>query len=316
MNAEAVICGEAPSSMIKERVKKGLLTFRDDERRYRSLIKYLKYPIYTYHSLVFNKCYLLCASAFGARDYRLSGMDPNKCYKWGYFPEVSNVDDIENIISLRHKHDSAEEFEGISILWVGRLIGLKHPEMALKLAENLKKAGHKFSLNIIGDGYLYNQIEKKIIDEGLSDCVHQLGALGNGQVQQYMMKSDIFIFTSDQNEGWGAVLNEAMSNGCAVVASHAIGSVPYLIEDKHNGLIFRSENNADLYDKVKWLIDNPSKRVELGRNAYYTLKNQWGPQQACDNLIALIAALSQGKDTPIANGPCSKAAIMNHNNWL
>jgi glycosyltransferase involved in cell wall biosynthesis len=45
----------------------------------------------------------------------------------------------------------------------------------------------------------------------------------------------VFIFTSDRNEGWGAVLNEAMGSGCAVVAADLIGSVPYLIEHKKMG---------------------------------------------------------------------------------
>lgn len=47
------------------------------------------------------------------------------------------------------------------------------------------------------------------------------------EVRSYMEKADIYLFTSDFNEGWGAVLNESMNSGCAVVASHAIGSVPF-----------------------------------------------------------------------------------------
>ena len=49
-----------------------------------------------------------------------------------------------------------------------------------------------------------------------------------------MEKSEIFLFTSDKGEGWGAVLNESMNSACAVVASHAIGSVPFLLKDGEN----------------------------------------------------------------------------------
>lgn len=307
MEAEAVICGEAPSSMVKRRVNQGLLTFRDDERRYKALVKYLKYPIYTYHSLIFNKGYLLCASAFGARDYVLSGMKPNKCFKWGYFPEVKEYDSVDELINrkkgLKHPQD-------VSILWVGRLIGWKHPEMAIELALRLKKAGYSFVLNMIGEGYLKKEIEKLVAIHDLANYVKVLGALGQNVVKQYMENSDIFIFTSDQNEGWGAVLNESMNCACAVVAGHMIGSVPFLIKDGENGLIFKSKDSADLYAKVKELMDNTSLRESLGREAYLTITQKWSAQTACVNLLKLIESLKKGEEPSIAEGPCSKAPIL------
>ncbi len=51
-----------------------------------------------------------------------------------------------------------------------------------------------------------------------------LGAMSPDKVRAYMERADVFLFTSDFNEGWGAVLNESMNSGCAVVASHAMVS--------------------------------------------------------------------------------------------
>ncbi len=39
-----------------------------------------------------------------------------------------------------------------------------------------------------------------------------------------------------ETKAGGAVANEAMANGCVVVGSHEIGSIPYLIQDLSNGL--------------------------------------------------------------------------------
>ena len=44
--------------------------------------------------------------------------------------------------------------------------------------------------------------------------------------------------TSNQEEGWGVVVNEAMNSGCVVIGSNLAGSVPYLIENGKNGLIY------------------------------------------------------------------------------
>ena len=134
-----------------------------------------------------------------------------------------------------------------------------------------------------------------------------------------MSLHDIFIFTSDRKEGWGAVANEAMTNGAVIVASANIGSVPYLIEDKKTGLIFHSPSMSssfnhpdkksldDLCQKIEWLIDNPTKRQEIAQNAFKKMHEIFSPQVAAKRLILLIESLTTGKDTPFLSGPCSKA---------
>lgn len=312
-DADAVLFGEAPVCLIKKRVRARKLVVRDDERRYKAAIKYLKWPIYTYNSLFFNKGCLLAASAFAPRDYILSGMKASKCYKWGYFPEVKHYDDINAIIEKKSK--KGLKHPDVSILWVARLIGLKHPESLVYVANKLRQDGYDFEIKIIGIGPLSQTIKESIEDNRLSNYVKMLGAMPPERVREYMEKADIFLFTSDQNEGWGATLNESMNSACAVVAGHMIGSVPYLLKDSENGLIFESKNWESLYIKVKWLIDHPEERREMGRNAYETMLKIWSPENAAKNLISFLEAKLQGEETPIPFGPCSKADILNRN-WI
>ncbi len=307
--ADAVICGEAPVGLIKKRIKAHKLVIRDDERRYKALIKYLKWPIYTYNSLYYNKGYLLGASAFSAFDYMLSGMNPSKCYKWGYFPEVRRYDDIDEVLERKKKNLGLKHLD-VSILWVARLIGLKHPESLIYVANKLREDGYGFEINIIGVGPLSDNIQEAIEHNNLSDSVRVLGAMSPEKVRDFMEESSIFLFTSDQNEGWGATLNESMNSACAVVAGHMIGSVPFLMKDGENGLMFESKNWKSLYEKVKWLIDNPQERYAMGRRAYETMVSTWCPENAANNLIAFLEAKMLGKETPIADGPCSKAEIL------
>ena len=310
MEADAVIYGEAPLRLIKKRVAKGLLTFRDDERRYKSIYKYLKWPIYTYKSLTLNKCYLLCASAFAARDYRLSGMNIDKCYKWGYFPEVKNYDNVDVLIENKSFSNGK-----VLILWACRMIGWKHPEAPVCLAKRLKEQGVRFQLKMIGRGPKEREIKDMIRRDSLEDCVEMLGPMNPEEVRSYMEKADIFLLTSDKHEGWGATLNESMNSACAVVASHAIGSVPFLLENGKNGLIYKSGDEEDLFRQVMWLMSNPVQRKEFGKTAYMTMKKIWNAENACKNLMKLINALTSKKDTPIDLGPCSKVTLMNDNWW-
>lgn len=314
MDADIVQFGEAPLSMIKARVKAGKIVIRNSERRYKSKSRYLKWPIYTYQSLIYNKGYLLASSAFAPRDYMLSGMKPNRMFMWGYFPEVKYYDNIEEIFERKQKNLGLKQLD-VSILWVARLIGLKHPESTIEVAKMLNLMGVRYELNIIGAGPLEDKIKALIDNNGLSENVHILGPVPPEKVRKHMEQADIFLFTSDQNEGWGATLNESMNSACAVVAGHMIGSVPFLMKDNENGMIFKSKDWSDLCEKVKYLVSNPKERERLGRNAYTTITETWSPKVAGDNLVKLYDALLSGKETPINEGPCSKANIIS-SNWM
>ena len=313
-DADVVMIGEAPVQLIKRRIRAKKLVVRDDERRYKSIVKYLKWPIYTYNSLYFNKGYLLAASAFAPRDYLLSGMKASRCYKWGYFPEVRRYDDINTVLDKKEARNASKRVD-ISILWVARLIGLKHPESRIYVANRLRQDGYNFEINIIGIGPLSQSVQESITKNNLSSQVKMLGSMSPESVRDYMEDSNIFLFTSDQNEGWGATLNESMNSACAVVAGHMIGSVPFLLKDGVNGMIFESKNWKSLYEKIQWLIDHPKERRDMGMRAYETMVETWNPNNAANSLLSFMEAKLHGEETPLNDGPCSKVAIINRR-WM
>lgn len=308
-DADVVIYGEAPLFLVKRRLCERKLTFRDDERRYKQVNRYLKWPIYTFKSLYLNKGYLLCASAFASRDYALSGMSISKCFKWGYFPAAIEYDDIDQvIINKRSNKDGV-----IQIFWTGRLITLKHPESVLYVAEVLKAKGYSFEIKIVGDGPGKSKLERGIVENGLENNVKMLGKQPPAIVRSLMEESDIYLFTSDRGEGWGAVLNESMNSACAVVASPATGSAPFLIEDNKNGIFFKDRDWKDLSKQVVWLIEHPDERVRMQRAAYLTIANTWNPHRAANNLIELVSSINEGRKPNIAEGPCSSARYLSQN---
>ena len=306
-NAQVVIMGSAPEYLVKERVKNGKLIFRYSERFFKNGLELSKYPVryLRWHKYAPNNKpnYMLCASAYTSADFKKLSLFKNKCYKWGYFPQVKKYDDIDQLISKKKKN---------SILWVGRIIDWKHPEIAVKIAEKLKKENYDFSLNIIGTGNMEEEIKGLIKSCDLEKYVKFLGSMPPEKVREYMEESEIFLFTSDRREGWGAVLNESMNSGCAVVASHAIGSVPFLIEDGENGYIYRDGDVDDLFVKVKKLMDETLKRQTTGKKAYQTLADLWNAETATDRLLQLFESVLQGNKNPqlFEYGPCSKAEIL------
>ena len=125
-------------------------------------------------------------------------------------------------------------------------------------------------------------------------------------VRNRMEKSQIFIFTSDWNEGWGAVLNEAMNSGCAVVVSHSIGAAPYLIRHGENGYLYSSGNIEELSSLVKSLISNPLKAEDMGTNAYKTITDTWNASVAVTRFYELCSSILSGnRGVAYSDGPLS-----------
>lgn len=306
--ADVIIIGSAPISLVKF-TKKDVVIFRYSERPLKKglqIVKYIprliKWHITTVHP---KKTYMLCASAYTAYDYRLFGMYKNRTYKWGYFPQAK-THDIDALLNNKEKN---------LILWAGRFLDWKHPDLAISVAKKLKIAGYNFNLNIIGDGQLKEQLERQILENNLADCVHLLGSMKPEQVRGYMEKSQIYLFTSDFNEGWGAVLNEAMNSGCAIVASHAIGSVPFLLEDGKNGYIYKNGQEEDLFEKTKLLLDSEELCKEVGKNAYLTILNEWNAKIAAQRFVSLYQEIKEKKTCNLfEEGPCSKAQKIK-NRW-
>jgi len=97
--ADVVIAGSAPESMLRERIRSGKLLFRYAERPMKNGLEPMKYLLrllrWRWRNPMRKPIYMLCASAFTAADYYKFGLFRNRCYKWGYFPEVKKYNEEE-----------------------------------------------------------------------------------------------------------------------------------------------------------------------------------------------------------------------------
>lgn len=306
--SDVVIIGSTTDELIDERLKQDKLTFRYRARVFiypegffKSVLSKEKIKLFYNRHLKYRKnknLYMLCANAYGVNDFNSIGLYKNKVYKWGYFLETNKYD-IEKLI------EEKEQNEKIEIVWVARFIKWKHPEVAIKLAKNLKKQNYNFEIKMLGTGVLQDKIKNTIKKENLEDVVKVVGQVPSDKVKDFMEKANIFIATSDSSEGWGAVVNEAMNAGCAIVANKRMGAVPFLIQDNENGMMY--EKYKDFEQKVRKLLDNKELRTKLSKNAYEYITQKWTSSIAAENLIELFEAVINGKESKIKDGPASKA---------
>ena len=292
----------------KARLKKNLLSFEVGERWLKLGWKNLFSPrllkmIGAYYLFGWrNKpLYKLCASAYTANDQYLLGTFKGKCFKWGYFTKVDDGSEVEAPLQ------GASTSEITPLMWCSRFLKLKHPELPVQLAHRLKENGYKFHIDMFGSGDEFESIKTLISKLGVNDCVSLLGNRPNEEILCEMRKHSVFLFTSDRNEGWGAVANESMANGCVLVASDAIGSTGYLVKNKKTGMVFKSKDIETLYESVKFLLDNPEECEKIAEAGKLSMVELWNPIKAAKSLMQLIEDLKAGKGTSIEEGPCSVA---------
>ena len=315
-DADVVITAGEPLALLKKRLYSNKIVFRQGERSFKGPFwkDIIRFPKVFYHYKKNNwpNYRKLCLSAYAPNDLRMLGPKyMEKCYKFAYFVGIPDLD-IEEIIRHRSKGK-------LEIVWCSRFIGWKHPEMVVQLAEKMLSSGRdNFEIKMIGANTtsLWNEIKEKVNFKGLCHHVILTGGMPNSEVQQCMRESDIFIFTSDRGEGWGAVLNEAMGAGCACIASHEIGAVPFLLKDKENGLIFRSCSVDSLYEKVAYLYDNPEDCSKYGKQAYQTITTEWSSMNAAQRLLQLSEGILTNHEIAFEDGPCSKAYPINKKKLL
>lgn len=304
LDADVVIHGSAPWAYLEERLAKKKLTFLYSERIYKAGFEYWKWPVRVwrhYWKYVRHKnLYMLCASAYTAYDFSRTFAFLEKTYKWGYFPETKRYD-IDSLMVRKRPNN---------IVWAGRFLKWKHPENVVEVARRLKEEGYDFTVTMLGNGELLEETRKQVEELGLQDRVKLPGAVAADEVRTYMEEASIYLFTSDRNEGWGAVLNESMNSGCAVVACDAIGSVPFLVKDGENGLTYPQDDFEGFYRQVKLLLEDSQFCEKCGRAAYDTITQLWNAEVAAERLIQLAECLINGHETPFTDGPCSKAEIL------
>lgn len=168
--------------------------------------------------------------------------------------------------------DRAHYFKGVDILL-----------QALSLLKD-----KNWQLDIVGEGELKPFYKEQAQKLGLTERVNFRGELSGKALAQYYRKSDIFVLPSrDKSEAFGIVLLEAMGGGTPVITSDLPG-VRSVFTENEQGILARPEDPRDLSEKISYLLDNPRKRKEMGRQARKLVEKKYSLSTLQNNLLSLV----------------------------
>ncbi|MFC1829080.1 glycosyltransferase family 4 protein [Thermodesulfobacteriota bacterium] len=139
-------------------------------------------------------------------------------------------------------------------------------------------------LELIGDGPERPKLKESVNQHRLRNKIHFSGQLPFPTVQEKLARARLLVLPTLCFEGFPMAIREAFALGVPVAASR-LGSLPFLVEDGKNGVLFTPGDSADLYKKIKRLWDNSEKLEEMGRRARVEFEEKYTEQVNYDLLM-------------------------------
>lgn len=184
----------------------------------------------------------------------------NRVVPWGYFVEAS-----KRFVPSDAKLETSTR--QLRVLWVGRMIRWKRVDTLIKAVRGIDP--RRISLTLVGDG---DQRQRLLdLSRGATNITFK-SAVPIERVRELMREHDLYVLPSNSEEGWGAALNEAMSEGLNVLGTYEAGASAALLPASH---LFHA---GDWRSLRNLLLEQPP-RVELA--------HRFTPSGAAEVLLSL-----------------------------
>jgi glycosyltransferase involved in cell wall biosynthesis len=150
--------------------------------------------------------------------------------------------------------DIANEAEEIRLLFVGTLTPNKRPFETIETLESLIAKGVRGSLDLIGDGFQREELEKYVAGKGLQNVVRFQGKQNPDDVIGFFRTAHFLVFLS-HSEGWPKVVAESMWWGCLPLTTN-VSCVGQMVGNKERGLLIEPDPEV-VADQIMDLMEAP-----------------------------------------------------------
>jgi glycosyltransferase involved in cell wall biosynthesis len=228
------------------------------------------------------------------------GVDPKKTFiGWQTVDNSLYNQPVSDEEKIRLKADIGIGNQKV-ILFVGRLEEVKGLRF---LVEAFFRAGVEESvLVLIGDGPEKARVAGLAAQWGIQNRVRNVRFVPNQELYRYYAIADLFVLpsitTPKVKEAWGLVVNEAMNQGCPIVATDAVGAaVGGLVQHDINGLVVREQQVGELTEAFRKILINESLRRSMSNQSRQIIQI-WTYERMFEGFAQAIQYCSKtGKDT-------------------
>lgn len=205
--------------------------------------------------------YVFTQSKLSIRQLHSMGINQHKLKIYHHWIDLTRFRPINNKVKLRRRHKLPDRF---TILFVGRLIPTKNALLVAKLASHFPDCNFLF----VGHGPQETDIRRY---QDKYPNIFLYPQVPYSQLHHYYQISDLFLFPTQGQEGWGRVAMEAIACGLPVIASNR-GAIPENLDSTVSLLVTPS------FSKIKQalgkLINHPHLYHQIAQNTRpYALKH-------------------------------------------
>jgi len=206
------------------------------------------------------------------------GVSKEACNWQKHFKINSDGVWYNSIKDFREDYKIKKEKNSVNILYAGRILKQKG---IIELVNSFNKLCNEYNniyLHIAGDGNLLDSLKT----ENKNKKITFYGKLNFKELCNLYSKTDIFVYAPNWPEGLPTGILEAGLMECAVISSPQGGNKE-IIEDGKTGLMINNEE--ELENSLKYLIENPKDRIELSNNLKEKVLNNFEWTKTSEKII-------------------------------
>jgi len=197
-----------------------------------------------------------------------------------------NIQVVPNSIELENYQFKQRSSLQPNLLWVRSFADIYNPMMALQVLEDLKTIFPQAQLTMVGpekDGSMH---ACKSWAETRNLNVKFTGLLTKKEWTKLAVDHNIFINTA-RFDNMPVSLLEAMALGLPVISTN-VGGIPFMIQDRVNGILVPDSDALSMILAIKELIETPQLGCDISINAKtYVEKLDWSHiKRLWNNLLA------------------------------
>lgn len=184
-----------------------------------------------------------------------------------------------------------EMYGSRNVIFIGRLLFNKGPQILINSAKIVVKKLPDVKFLIVGEGPMRPELERMVIENGLSDHITFFGRLED--IRDIMAKANVYVRPS-LLDGMPLGILEAMAAGLPVIATNIAGT-PEVIEHRKTGHLIKAGDAEDLAVAITEMLSNPGYATTLAKNGLELVKSKFDWNTVAKSYETYYSHLMEGR---------------------
>lgn len=239
-------------------------------KKYFRIIKYLILS-YRYDNSILK---IYAIGDLGVSWFKRAGFRHDKIIKFQY------TIDNSRLLDFQKNNNVVADFYRLT--YIGQLISRKGIDNLICALSEINYTN--WQLSIVGDGVLKPKILELIHDLNLSHKVSVVGVKNNEEVITFLDNHTDILILPSRFDGWGAVVNEALSRGVRVLTNDKCGA-SCMIENDFWGFIYKEDSRKSLRDSLIKIMCEKNRFTLTQRKKLSTMYNLKFQENVFDDFL-------------------------------